>query len=218
MNDSLLALSLESGYWRLVRRTRFRDHPGFSKKKKHFEPEGHSAFALRWAAELTREEVREEIHRIYENSVTVLGTKRSKMERGEQFLDCPHFRFTIDVTQDGEDAGNILVTRSLSLKVSLASLPENFDTIFPEAPGELVLPFSGNAGLRELLEVLEEWETKLKGKLEESVNQQELILHLPDGYRVTVDVQARELRFSRSTVAGVVALAEALGRVRLLLE
>jgi hypothetical protein len=210
VSASLLSPSFEEGYWRSTEKIAYSDHAGFSKKKKHFEPEGHSQFAARWAAELTREEHLAEIRQIYENSVMILGNKRSQMDRGDQSLDCTQFRFTIEALQDPLDHTLILVNRSLTVKVTLNSLPAHFDEIFPYKPVELVVPFTGNTDIRQMLEIFEEWESRLKGKIEENSDQSMIKLHLKTGFTMAVDLNAHEAIFSKNTIEGVSALANAV--------
>lgn len=209
---SLLAPSFEQGYWRSAERIRYREHAGFSKKKKHFEPEDHNAFAARWAGELTREEHIAEIKQIYESAVVILGNKRSQMERSDQSLDCRQFRFTIDAAQDPQDATSILVVRRLTVKVPLNTLGAHFDEIFPYKPVELVVPFTGGADSRQMLEILEEWESKLNGRIEEGLDQSMLKLHLKSGFTMAVDLNAHEAIFSKASVEGVSALAGAVAQ------
>ncbi|MGZ3693242.1 MAG: hypothetical protein ACXWQO_03490 [Bdellovibrionota bacterium] len=209
---SLLAPSFEEGYWRSTERIAYTDHAGFSKKKKHFEPEGHSQFANRWAAELTREEHLAEVRQIYENSVVILGNKRSQMDRGDQSLDCTQFRYTIEAEQDPADHTSILVTRSLTVKVPLNSLPEHFDEIFPYKPTELVVPFTGNTDTRKMLEVFEEWESKLSGQIEESADQSLITLRLKSGFTMAVDLNSHEALFAKTSVEGVKGLAGAVAQ------
>lgn len=209
-NPYSLTPVFEEGYWRSTERVRYRDHTAFSKKKKHFEPEEHNSFASRWASELTREEHETEIRQIYENSVVILGNRRSQMDRGDRTMDCKQFRFTIEATQDPEDAAQILVVRNLSVKIPLNELPPNFDEIFPYKPTELVVPFLGDADSREMLETLEEWEARLGGRIEEGARQTLLKLHLKSGFSLQVDLDSREAIFAKSSTEGVSALAGAV--------
>jgi hypothetical protein len=211
-SSELLLPSLELTYWRSVTRSRYREHPEFSKKKRHFEPEDHNAFASRWASELSAEENKAEIRQIYENAVTIFGNKRSQMERGGQSLDCEQFRFTIGAIQDPEDPRQIQLTRSLWIKVPLGSLPEHFDDLFPFRMNEIVVPFTGSSSPREILELMEHWEERLKGKLQESADQNSFILNLRSGFAMTVNVNTHEISFVKEPVEGVLALAGAVAQ------
>lgn len=206
----ILKPSFDQAYWRQLERVRYRDHAGFSKKKNHFEPEDHNSFANRWAAELTREESAAEIQQIYENAVTLLKNKRSQMERSETSLDCAQFRFQIEASQDKTDPTYFSVNRRLTLKIPLNKLPVHFDEIFPYKLNELVVPFAGQLSPRELLATLEEWEEKLGGKIEESLDQTVLKLHLKSGFTIVVDSSAHEAIFSKNGVEGVGQLASAV--------
>lgn len=208
--QELLKPVFEKAYWRSEQRFLFRKHPQFSSKKKHFEPEEHSSFAERFAEQLTLEDSREEICRIYENCVTLLKNKRSKMERGDRSLEAAQFRFTILAGQDPVDPASILVSRHLLVKTPLNELPPHFDDLFPWKASEIVIPFESQAGHRELLEILEHWEELLGGRIEESADQNLLRLHLPSGFSMGVNLACRELSFLRSEVEGVVALAAAV--------
>jgi hypothetical protein len=211
-NDHLLSPDFEKAYWRSVRRLRYRDQEGFSKKKGHFEPEDHNAFANRWAEELTREASSSEIRQIYENAVVILGNRRSEMDRGDQSLDCNQFRFTIQAIQDPEDPAQILQTRSLWIKIALNRLPAHFDDLFPYRPNELVVPFKSQCDRREILVTLEDWEANLKAKLRESADQNILSLDLPSGFTMTVDLTAQETIFSKIHTEGVCALGPAIAQ------
>lgn len=210
--NSLLSPAFEQAYWRSVRRFRYRDQPGFSKKKGHFEPEEKNSFAARWAAELTREESSAEIRQIYENAVVILGNKRSAMDRSDDTLECPQFRFTVAAVQDPEDPAQILQTRSLWIKAPLNKLPEHFDDLFPYRPSELVVPFTGESDRKVILELLEDWEAALKGKLEESANQLVFRLNLDTGFSMAVDLNVRETIFSKNNFEGVCALVPAIAQ------
>ena len=209
-SGNLLEPVFERAFWRSSGSVPYRRHAAFSAKKKHFEPEDHSPYAERFALELAREACLEEIHRVYENSVTLLGEKRSKMEKGEASLDCSHFRFEIRVAQDPADPAQVLYSRRLEVKVPLNKLPEHFDDIFPWKPTEVVVPFEGSPTRKELLEALEHWEERLKGKLEESVDGETLRLRLPSGFTMTVEQASRELVFARADTEGVRALSASL--------
>ncbi len=207
---SPLAPDFEKAYWRSVRRSRFRDQPGFSKKKGHFEPEEHNAFAARWAEELTREESGAEIRQIYENAVVILANRRSAMERNDETLDCRQFRFTIEATQDPADPEMILQTRRLWIKIPLNELPAHFDDLFPYAPQELVVPFTGQSDRKEILMILEDWEARLRGKIQESADQNLFRLQLPSGFALAVDLRARETVFSQANQEGVCVMGPAI--------
>jgi len=210
--ESLLSPAFEKAYWRSVRRFRYRDQEGFSKKKGHFEPEEQNSFASRWAMELTREESGTEIRQIYENAVVILGNRRSIMSRSDDNLDCPQFRFSIQATQDPADPTMILQTRSLWIKIPLNELPEHFDDLFPYRPSELVVPFSSQSDRKEILVILEDWEALLKGKLEESADQNTFRLTLPTGFSLGVDLNARETVFTKEDTEGVCALGPAIAQ------
>lgn len=210
--NSLLSPAFEKAYWRSVRRFRYRDHPEFSKKKGHFEPEDHNSFAARWAEELTRAESSAEIRQIYENSVVILGNRRSAMNRSDQELDCPQLRFAIHATQDPADPAQILQTRSLWIKIPLNELPEHFDDLFPYAPTELVVPFTGRSDRKEILMILEDWEAHLKGKIEESADQSMFRLVLRTGFSMAVDLSAHETVFAKANEEGVCTIGPAIAR------
>jgi len=210
VDAKLLVPLFEKAFWRRTQSLLFRKHPEFSPKRKHFEPENHSRHAERFASDLTLEECREEIRRIYENSVILLKNKRSRMERGDQSLDAAQFRFTINVTQDSNDPAFLLYERVLVIKIALNELPSYFDDLFPWKATEIVIPFDSRASQREILEILEHWEERLGGKLEESANQELLKLNLRSGFSMTVDLSRRELVFAKENFEGVVRLATAI--------
>lgn len=210
VDAKLLVPLFDKAYWRSSQRFLYRKHAGFSSKKKHFEPDGLSTYAERFAADLTLEDNREEIRRIYENCVTLLKNKRSKMDRGDSSLETAQFRFLILVSQDQADPTQILVERHLTVKLPLNELPEHFDELFPWKPEQIVIPFDSRADQRELLEILEHWEERLGGKLEESADRRELKLHLPSGFSMAVDLAKRELVFAKEGVEGVSALSSAV--------
>lgn len=208
--SALLRPVFGRAYWRSEERLPYRRHAAFSPKKKHFEPEEASAHAERFARELAREPVLEEIHRVYENAVTLLGEKRSRMEKGEGSLEASAFRYEVRVHQDPADPACVLYSRRLDVKAPLNGLPEHFDDLFPWKATEVVVPFEGAPGRRELLEALEHWEERLEGKLEESADGATLRLRLRSGFTMTVSQASRELVFARAGTEGVRALAAAL--------
>ena len=81
VDAKLLVPLFDKAYWRSRQRFLYRKHAGFSKQRKHFEPEDFSTHAERFAQDLTLEDNREEIRRIYENCVTLLTAQRSQIER-----------------------------------------------------------------------------------------------------------------------------------------
>lgn len=208
--ELLLLPSFEKAYWRSVSRIRYRDHSNFSKKKRHFEPEDHNAFATRWAEELTAEENAAEVKQIYENTVTILGNRRSQMEKGDQSLDCEQFRFTIAPVQDPEDPRQIMIVRCLWIKIPLHSLPAHFDDIFPFRPDEIVVPITAHSNSREILALLEFWESKLNGRLQESADQTQIRLNLKSGFSMGVDLRNQETSFSKVGVEGPGSLSAAI--------
>lgn len=207
---ALLRPVFERAYWRSEERLPYRRHAAFSPKKKHFDPEEHSSHAERFAHELARQPLLEEIHRVYENAVALLGEKRSRMEKGEGSLEAPRFRYEVRAHQDPSDPGLVLYTRRLDVKAPLNELPEHFDDLFPWKVTEVVVPFEGAPGRRELLGALEHWEERLGGKLEESADGSVLRLRLRSGFTMTVSAASRELVFARAGTEGVRALASAL--------
>jgi len=208
--SSLLSPDFENAYWRSRRNRRYRDFQNFSKSRGHFEPEDHNSFASRWAEELAREESAAEIRQIYENAVVILGNKRSSMERADHTLDCKQLRFAIHSTQDPEDPARVLQTRSLSIAAPLNKLPEAFDDLFPFRPNELVVPFLGESSRKDVLEVLEHWESALRGKIEESADQNVMRLYLPSGLSVAVDLNTRETIFTKAQLEGGYAILPAI--------
>ncbi len=200
----------EKAYWRSSQRFLYRKHPAFSPKRKHFEPEDFSPYANRFANDLTLEENQEEIRRVYENCVTLLKNKRSKMERGDTSLEAAQFRFQIHAGQDPLNPASILLLRQLNVKIPLNELPAHFDELFPYQPSEIVIPFESRVNQLEILEILEHWEERLEGRLEESSDRNLLMLHLKSGFTMAVDLAARELVFSKEGVEGVVALSAAI--------
>ncbi len=210
MSSTLMSPAFESAYWRKLSRVRYREHPGFSKKKGHFEPEELNSFAARWASELTREESAEEIRQIYEGCVALLANKRSRMERSDCDLVCEQFRFSIEAVQDPQDPEYILLIRSLWIKTELNTLSAQFDTLFPHSFDEIVVPVEGSAERGELLETLEHWEDVLQGQISESADQSVYRLHLKSGFVMAVDLNAREVSFGKAAVDGPLHLAAAL--------
>jgi|GEM_PF-5513303 len=207
VDAKLLVPLFEKAFWRSSQRFLYRKHAAFSSKRKHFEPEELSTYAERFANDLTLEDNREEIRRIYENCVTLLKNKRSQMDRGDLSLETAQFRFLILVSQDQKDPSQILIERHLTVKLPLNELPPHFDELFPWKPEQIVIPFDSRASQRELLEILEHWEERLGGRLEESADQAELKLLLPSGFSMIVDTTKRELVFEKSGIEGVCALA-----------
>ncbi|MGZ3717916.1 MAG: hypothetical protein ACXWR1_06360 [Bdellovibrionota bacterium] len=210
--ESLLVPSFEKAFWRSRQRIRFRDCEGFAKKKGHFEPEEHNAYAGRWAEELTREESAAEVRQVYENSVVILGNRRSAMERSERLLDCAQFRFSVEAMQDPEEASFILISRQLWVKTPLNELPEHFDDLFPYRPEELVVPIQGTLERKAILLSLEDWEHTLKAKLSENADQSFYRLRLPSGFSLSVDLSNRETIFSEEGISGVTALGPSVAR------
>lgn len=210
MAGEALRPDFENAYWRREQRVLYRKHPAFSPKKRHFEPESHSSLAERFAEDLTLEESREEIRRVYENCVVILRAKRSRMERGDRSLVTDAFRYRILALQDPLDPASLLVSRQLHVNAPLNELPEHFDDLFPWKAEEIVVPFSGGGGRKELLETLEHWEEKLGGRIEESADQSVLTLRLGSGFALALHLRGRELAFAKRGVEGVRALAAAV--------
>jgi hypothetical protein len=207
VDAKLLIPLFDKAYWRSRQRFLFRKHAAFSKQRKHFEPEEFSAYADRFAKDLTLDDSREEIRRIYENCVTLKLAKRSSMDRGDTSLETGLFRFELEVSQDPRDHSSILIERRLHVKLPLNELPAHFDELFPWKATEIVIPYDSRADLQEMLEILEHWEEKLSGRLEESADRNELRLHLPSGFSMAVDLASRELVFGKQGIEGVGALA-----------
>ncbi len=209
-NHLILQPQFERAYWLSEDRLPYRRHPGFSSKKRHFEPEEHSAQAERFARELAREASLAEIHRIYENCVSLLAEKRSRMEKSESLLECSLFRYEVRVFQDPSDPALVLYSRRLDLKCALNQLPEAFDEVFPWKLSHVVVPFEGEPTRRELLEALESWESRLQAKIEESADGLSLRLRFGSGLLMAVEQGPRELVFSRRGEEGVRRLASVL--------
>lgn len=205
----LLVPDFKNAYWRSEEQLPYKRHASFSAQKKHFVPEEHGSHAERFAKELASGPVAEEIHRIYENAVALLGLKRSKMEKGEASLETALFRFEVRVSQ-AADPSLVLYSRRTEVLAPLNKLPEHFDEVFPWKASEVVVPFGGAPGKRELLEALEHWEERLKGKLEENVQGDSFCLRLRSGFTMKVEQASRELVFARAGTEGVAALSAAL--------
>jgi hypothetical protein len=207
-----LVPSFDDAYWRSVEWRRFRDFAGFAKKKGHLEPDSFSTSANHWAAELAREECAEEVRRVYENAVVILGLRRSAMERTDVSLATPRFRFEVVATQDEEDPRRVRVARELRIEMPLDELPDAFDDLLPYRPDELVVPVAGVLEKRAVLIALEDWEHALRARLSESVNAQEYKLRMPSGFSIRVDLHRRETVFEQENISGVLKLGPAVKR------
>lgn len=198
--------NFKESFWRSVDQSPFKKHPNFNRQR-HFEPERLSSAMDKFALELTEEDAQNEIKKIYENCVSRLGLKRSSLKKGERTLDCSLFRFTIDASQDTQIPRNLVVHRRLKLLVEPASLPLDFDDVFPRSPDELVIPYRGQPTHLDLLKLFEIQEENTEARLEEDEAAGYLRLRYPEGATLAVHRKAHEISLSKGVTSGVMSLS-----------
>ncbi len=208
-----LKLNAEEMFFRNRGSMGYRDLPGFDKKRGHTVPDRHSPSADNWASRLLADDIEAESKTVYENAKKVLGLKRAQVKRsvgdGGATVDTEFFRMSWDTGQDPADAGMAIVTRQLQLRVRPAALPEDFDSIFPVDPDEMVIPIEGKIGFDKVANGFEALADTLEGAaFEEDEDEGRASLSLGDGTAITVLTDANELIVTVANTSGALALLQ----------
>lgn len=207
-----MKLCPEKTFFRNTESRAFRDLPGFDKKLGHSPPQRHAQSAANWASRLLSEEIASESMEVYENAKSVLSLRRKSIKRnvgeGDADVNSDFFRMTWNTGQDPEDPAYAHITRKLRLRVKPAELPENFDTIFPVEPDELVIPIDGDLDFDSIADSFEELEETINATFNENEDEGRVSIRLEDGTTFTVLVEEHELIVTVPRKQGCLALLQ----------
>ncbi|MFC5402344.1 caspase family protein [Cohnella soli] len=223
-----LDLAYEDMMFRKCENRSVRSLPGFSRKA-HREPEYHSAGARNFINQLMEGPVTEEIDTIYERCKDYLGFRRKQMTKttngGGGTLDTPLFRFIIESSQDPDESKQVLIIRTLHLRVDPGELPEDVERIFPVCPDEIVIPINSEVNYDEMVDKFETAEDEIGGKLIEDDTSGYIEYTTPDGTKLIILTNSNELilkprgaRTIREMLTGAKASVLALAQIEKPLE
>ena len=198
-----LELEPERAFLRKRSTSEIRELPGFVRGR-HRLPEGSGLGAERFVRELGHAAIVDEVREVYEAAKLVLGLRRRQLERavadGGGNVGAPQFEFAIELGLDPTHAKLARWQRSVVMLRPPMALPPEFDSVFPVACDELVVPFAGvghtgsvSEEFDELVDRLEDFAERHGGGVEEDETRALACLRTPDGSRLALDLRAREL-------------------------
>ena len=190
--------------------------PGFVRGR-HRLPRGRGRAAENFVHELGAPALADEVQAIYDASKRLLGLRRRQLSRalaaGGGNVDAPQFNYAIELGLDPEDEARALWQRRVMLLVGPRSLPESFDSLFPVAANELVIPFaapgtevSAEERFDDLVERLEDFAELHGGTVHEDESEGRASLLTTDGSQLTLDLGVGELSLTILGVEGCRAL------------
>jgi hypothetical protein len=184
-----LKLQSEKAYLRSLRDEPIARLPGFDRRK-HRIPDKPQASADAWVKRLLEESIRRETLALYQSAKRAFSLSRDEMERsaadGLGSVEAPPFYYTVEAGQSPEDPSEARVERRLFPRMASASLPAEFDTLFPVAFREVVVPITGKPGFDELVRKFEALARKAGGELVENEDDGSLRYGSRDGLELLV--------------------------------
>jgi hypothetical protein len=208
--EPLLDPDFSGAYFVQREKREYKALPGFSKKKGHWVPDYHSDAAAGFARDLLSSEVSKELKDIVENARDILHLKYKDLtknddENGSGTVDADAFRFEIDVDQSRDDHTKAVLRRELRLRTQHETLPEDFDSIFPQEVDTLVIPLRNtDKGFVELRDAIEERDRDL----EADETSETIKFELANGMRVKIDMKRGHMTLTKPGVAGALSLIE----------
>lgn len=197
---SLPLIGIELAFENMVFRNReclnVRDLAGFQKKI-HTEPSSRSASTRSWINRLMEDPITKEIDTIYGRCKDILGFRRKSMTKtnydGAGSLDTQLFRYKVESSQHPDDPRQVLIIRTLQLRVDPSELPDGFERAFPVSLNEIVIPISDNVDFDDMVEKFEEVEQNIGGKLYEDDNNGIIEYETPDLTKISISTEDCEL-------------------------
>lgn len=185
---------------------------GFARKRGHFIPDRHSARAGEFLERLLGEDMSSESRDVYDNAKSILHLKRREIDRstfeGGANVDCDIFRFALSCRQDDLEPSQYVVTRTVSLRVSVDVLPNDFDNIFPVSPDEFIVPITGTLDFDEIADLFEDLSDKWSGRFFEDEDNQLVSIHTNTGTSFGVDLKEREFTIQTNRDRGCLELLQ----------
>lgn len=172
---------------------------GFTKK--HFVPDVVNATSNAFIQRVFEGDVEEDIQTVYNNAKDILSLRRRDISAGISnggSVECAAFRYAVDVQQDSDNPRQALITRTLTIRVPRAKLPENFDDIFPTQINEIVIPILGHPVYEDLVDSFENLEDLEGGKLVENPLTEEIEYTTANGISMAIDLENKLLIISSS--------------------
>jgi hypothetical protein len=194
-------LAPERAYLRRRSTSAIHELPGFVRGR-HRLPTGHGRGAEAFVQRLGHDALASEVREVYDSAKAILGLRRREISRalaeGGGNVDAPQFRFALELGLDPADPARASWQRRVVMLRPPASLPNDFDRVFPVACDELVIPLAGAGGdtsadFDELVERLEDFAELHGGGVEEDECLGLAALSTPDGSRIALDLREREL-------------------------
>jgi hypothetical protein len=188
-----ISLAPVKEYLEGVESGRIRSLPGFSRSRGHFEPDSVNARATDFVRTLLAERVDEEIQELYEAAKDNFGLRRREIGRessgGQGNLDTEFFRFSLDTRQSRSDPASYVIVRRLVLRGEPSEREEEIDQTFGSLFDRVVVEVSSNdLSYDDLVDLLEEIESGVGGKLREEEHLERITYTAPDGTRIRFDV------------------------------
>lgn len=169
---------------------------GFARKRGHFIPERHSGRAGEFVERLLNDDILSESKEIYNNAKSILHLKRREINRstfeGGANVDCDIFRLALSCQQNPSEPSEYILTRTVSLRVSVDGLPDDFDNIFPVSPNLFIVPITEALDFDEIADLFEGLSDKWNGRFSEDEDNQSVSIHTNAGISFTVDLEKRE--------------------------
>jgi hypothetical protein len=200
-----LELRPERAFLRKRSSVAIRELPGFVRGR-HRLPTGHGRGAEEFVWALGEQALVDEVRAVYEGAKRELGLRRRELSRavagGGGNVEAPQFHFVIELELDPADPSRAIWQRKIMLLAAPRALPPSFDSLFPVAPDELVVPFASpvvgaaadlDAGFDRVVERLEDFAELHGGGVEEDEDEALARLTTRDGSSIALDLSALEL-------------------------
>lgn len=205
-----LHLVLENYYLRRTSTLPFHSLPGFDKKRGHFIPDRISNQASNFASQLLAEEIAKESNQVFENSKSMLSLSRKQVTRkisdGQASVDTPLFRMDWSTSQNPQEATEAIINRILILLKPFDQIPQSIDGVFPVAPEEVIIPFTGKMEYDDIANNFEEIAQRRGLTFKEYQDDQRLELILKDGITIIIDLPSSELAVIPRKASGCISL------------
>jgi hypothetical protein len=206
---SFIKFSPTAEYVEGVEQGLIRSLPGFSKSRRHFEPDTINDAASSFVQGLAEEKIREEIQEAHDQLKEALGLRRKAIQLetdvGSGNIDTDHFRYTVEASQDRTEKTKYAIRRKLTIREAPDKFSDHLDSILGAVFDRIVLLGAPRSlDFEELAEAFEELAVTSKGAFKES-NDGDWVSYTPvDGPTIRINVEtgrltlrsSKKLRFS----------------------
>ena len=168
--------------------------PGFSRRRRHFEPEAISSAATAFVCSLNADTIDEEIQEYYQEVKKIFGLRKRQITHesgmGEGSIDTDFFRFTVETRQDRSDSSCYVVVRRLWIRGDPETHRLEIDRLFGEVFDRLAIRVNTDVlDYDRLVDLFEEVQENHGGKLLDEDHKGRITYTAPDDTRLRVDFE-----------------------------